>query len=67
MELTKQDRKHINDEVSRLTFRILVESQEYARLYEREYLSALITKLQSRMDAIDALAVASMRASEPKQ
>lgn len=66
MELTKQDRKHINDEVSRLTFRILVESQEYARLYEREYLSALITKLQSRMESIDALAGASMRASEPK-
>lgn len=67
MELTKKDRKHINDEVSRLTFRISVESQEYARLYEREYLSALIAKLQSRKDAIDALAEAFIRTSEPKQ
>lgn len=66
MELTKQDRKHINDDVSRLAFRINIESREYALLYEKEYLRALIAKLQDRLDNIDQYAECSMRASQPR-
>ncbi len=66
MELTKKDRKHINDDVSRLAFRINIESREYALLYEKEYLRALIAKLQDRLDNIDQYAECSMRASQPR-
>ncbi len=66
MELTKQDRKHINEEVNRLTYRIVIESKEYARLYEKEYLKALIGKLESRIESIDQYEECSLRASEPK-
>lgn len=66
MELTKQDRKHINDDVSRLAFRINIESREYALLYEKEYLRALIARLQDRLDNIDQYAECSMRASQPQ-
>lgn len=66
MELAKQDRKHINDDVSRLAFRINIESREYALLYEKEYLRALIARLQDRLDNIDQYAECSMRASQPQ-
>ena len=66
MELTKQDRKHIENEVSRLAFRITVESQEYAKLYEKTYLLTLMRKLRDRLDIIDLVAKNGMRMSETK-
>ena len=41
MELTKKDKKHIEEEVTKLMFRFNVECTEYARLYERTYLEEL--------------------------
>ena len=35
MELTKKDKRHIEEEVRKLQFRIGAESREYARLYEK--------------------------------
>ena len=35
MELTKQDKKHIQERVDKLSFRIVDEANEYARLYEK--------------------------------
>lgn len=67
MELTKQDKRHIEDEVSRLAFRINIESQEYARLYEKTYLLALIDKLQDRLRIIRLVEENGMRMSETKQ
>ena len=37
MELTKQDKKHIQERVRKLSFRIVEEANEYARLYEKSY------------------------------
>lgn len=67
MELTKQDRKHINEEVNKLAFRIVIESREYAQLYEREYLEALAHKIQERIDVISQVAEGAMKASEPNR
>ncbi len=66
MELTKQDRKHIDEEVTRLAFRINIESKEYALLYEREYLEALVGKLRCRIEAIAQAASCGIKASEPQ-
>lgn len=65
MELTKQDRKHINDEVTRLAFRINIESREYARLYEKEYIKALIGRLEEALESIEQVTSFGMRASQP--
>ena len=37
MELTKQDKKHIQEQTRKLSFRIVEEAKEYSRLYERTY------------------------------
>lgn len=37
MELTKQDKKHIEEKVQKLSFRIVEEAKEYMRLYEMTY------------------------------
>ena len=55
MELTKQDKKHINERVRKLSFRIVEESKEYMRLYEKTYLEEVIKMCQSQIDAIDYL------------
>ena len=53
MELTKQDKKHIQERVNKLSFRIVDEANEYARLYEKSYYEEVIKKCQVRIDAID--------------
>ena len=53
MELTKQDKKHIQERVSNLTFRIIEEANEYMRLYEKTYYEEVIKMCQARIDAID--------------
>ena len=65
MELTKKDKRHIEEEVSKLQFRILVESREYARLYEKTYLEALKEKINERIDVIDQYNDALLKISEP--
>ena len=55
MELTKKDKKHIEEQVRKLSFRIVEESKEYMRLYEKTYLEKVIKMCQSQIDAIDYL------------
>ena len=55
MELTKKDKKHIEEKVRKLSFRIVEESKEYMRLYEKTYLEEVIKMCQSQIDAIDYL------------
>lgn len=54
MELTKQDKKHIKEQVSKLSFRIVDEGKEYARLYEKRYYEEIINLCQQRIEGIDA-------------
>ena len=55
MELTKKDKKHIEERVRKLSFRIVEESKEYMRLYEKTYLEEVMKVCQSQIDAIDYL------------
>ena len=55
MELTKKDKKHIEEKVRKLSFRIVEESKEYMRLYEKTYFEEVIKMCQSQIDAIDYL------------
>ena len=55
MKLTKQDKKHIEEQVRKLSFRIVEESKEYMRLYEKTYFEEVIKMCQSQIDAIDYL------------
>lgn len=65
MELTKKDKRHIEEEVRKLQFRIVVESREYARLYEKTYLEALKEKINERIDVIDQYDNSILKLSEP--
>lgn len=42
MELTKQDKKYIEERVRKLSFRIVEEAKEYMKLYERTYYEEVI-------------------------
>ena len=53
MELTKQDKKHIQERVRKLSFRIVEEANEYARLYEKSYYKEVMKMCQERIDTID--------------
>ena len=55
MELTKKDKKHIEEQMRKLSFRIVEESKEYMKLYEKTYLEEVIKMCQSQIDAIDYL------------
>ena len=55
MELTKQDKKHIEERVRKLSFRIVDESREYMKLYERTYYEKVIELCQEKIETIDAL------------
>lgn len=55
MELTKQDKKHIQERVRKLSFRIVEDAREYMRLYERTYYEEVIKMCQAKIDAIDFL------------
>ena len=55
MELTKQDKKHIDEQVRKLSFRIVEEANSYMRLYEKTYYEEVIKMCQSRIDAIDSV------------
>ena len=55
MELTKKDKKHIQERVRKLSFRIVEEANSYMRLYEKTYLEEVIKMCQSQIDSIDYL------------
>ena len=55
MELTKQDKKHIQERVDKLSFRIVDEANEYARLYAKSYYEAVRKKCQERISIINTL------------
>lgn len=65
MELTKKDKRHIEEEVRKLQFRIGTESREYARLYEKTYLETLREKINERIDVIDQYDNSMLKLSEP--
>ena len=65
MELTKKDKRHIEEEVRKLQFCIGAESREYARLYEKTYLEALKEKINERIDVIDQYDNSMLKLSEP--
>ena len=53
MELTKQDKKHIQERVRKLSFRIVEEANEYARLYEKSYYEEVMKMCQERIGTIN--------------
>ena len=55
MELTKKDKKHIEEQVRKLSFRIVEESKEYMRLYEKTYFEEVIKMCEQKIETIDAL------------
>ena len=55
MELTKQDKKHIQERVRKLSFRIVEEAKEYMLLYEKTYYEEVINMCQAKIDAIGHL------------
>ena len=46
MELTKQDKKNIQERTRKLSFRITEEAREYSRLYEKTYYEEVIKVCQ---------------------
>ena len=64
MELTKQDKKHIEDQVRKLSFRITNEAKEYQRLYERSYYEEVIKMCEEKIETIDALKELSRKYSD---
>ena len=64
MELTKQDKKHIEERVRKLSFRIVEESREYMKLYERTYYEEVIKICKRKIEAIDALKELSKKYSD---
>ena len=64
MELTKQDKKHIEERVRKLSFRIVEDAQEYMKLYERTYYEKVIEMCEQKIEVIDALKELSKKFSE---
>lgn len=56
MELTKQDKRRIEEGTGNIVARIHVDAGEYARLYEREFKLRLIERLQNEIDAAEYVA-----------
>lgn len=56
MELTKKDKKHIDEQVEKLVWNIKVEASEYAELYERTFLLRLRDRIDDRLFAKDEIA-----------
>ena len=64
MELTKQDKKHIEEQVRKLSFRIVEEAKEYMRLYERTYYEEVINMCEQKIETIDELKEMSKKISD---
>ena len=64
MELTKQDKKHIQERVRKLSFRIVEDAKEYMKLYERTYYEEVIKMCQEKIETMEALKEMSRKFSE---
>ena len=64
MELTKQDKKHIEEQVQKLSFRIVDEANEYMHLYEKTYYEEVIKMCEEKIETIDALKELSRKYSD---
>lgn len=64
MELTKQDKKHIEEQVRKLSFRIVDEAKEYMHLYEKTYYEKVIQMCEEKIETIDALKELSRKYSD---
>ena len=64
MELTKQDKKHIQERVQKLSFRIVDEANEYMHLYEKTYYEEVIKMCEEKIETIDALKELSRKYSD---
>ena len=64
MELTKQDKKHIQEQTRKLSCRIVEEAKEYSRLYEKTYYEEIIKVCQQNIEAIDSAHELIMKLSE---
>lgn len=64
MELTKQDKKHIDAQVKKLSFRIVEEAKEYMKLYERTYYEEVIKMCQEKIETMEALKEMSRKFSD---
>lgn len=53
LELTKQDQKIIEEQVNKLSFRIVEEANAYMHLYEKTYYEKVIEMCQKRIESID--------------
>ena len=53
MELTKQDKRHIEERVKKMKLRVVDEAAEYARLYEKTFYEEVIKMCQERIEVID--------------
>lgn len=53
MELTKQDKKHIEERVRKMELRVVDEAAEYARLYEKTFYEEVIKMYKERIEIID--------------
>ena len=67
MELTKQDKKHIEERVKKLKFRIVDEAAEYARLYEKTFYEEVIKMCQERIEVIDMYHEQTLKISNNEQ
>jgi len=63
MELTKKDRKHIEEETRKVALRIKTEATEYARLYELTYLECLKNEIDREIRIRKAIAESSIEIS----
>ena len=53
LELTKQDKKIIEEQVNKLSFRIVEEANAYMHLYEKTYYEKVIEMCQRRIESIN--------------
>ena len=66
MELTKQDKKHIDEQVRKLSFRIDDEAKEYMHLYQKTYYEKVIEICQKRIESINDYHVMVTKAANSK-
>ena len=67
MELTKKDKKHIEERVRKLSFRIVEEAREYMKLYEKTYYEEVIKKCKAQIDAIEYVHEQTLKISNNEQ
>ena len=67
MELTKQDKKNIQERTRKLSFRITEEAREYSRLYEKTYYEEVIKMCQAQIDAIEYVHEQTLKMSNNEQ